>query len=333
MEDRKGDHIRLALNSQIQADELDNRFDYEPMLGSAAESEWQPFEFLGREFKIPMWISSMTGGASESLYINQNLAKACNKFGMGMGLGSCRILLDNKKHLPDFDLRDIIGDDLPLYANIGIAQLEKMMINGEYERIDELVKMLRADGIIIHINPLQESLQHEGDFLHYRPIDTLKDFLSKTNIKVIVKEVGQGMGIRSLKELLLLPIEAIETASFGGTNFARLELLRRGAENVSHLEPLAHIGHTAENMIDSINQIAEMNSEIKCRQIIISGGIRTHLDGYYLISKSKLPAIYGQASGFLRHARESYASLEKYIEEQILGLRFSKAWLYPKTGK
>ena len=54
------------------------------------------------------------------------------------------------------------------------------------------------------------------------------------------------------------------------------------------------------------------------------------MDGYYLISKSKLPAIYGQASGFLRYARESYEALEKYIEEQLLGLRFSKAWLYPK---
>jgi isopentenyl-diphosphate delta-isomerase len=96
---------------------------------------------------------------------------------------------------------------------------------------------------------------------------------------------------------------------------------------------LAHIGHTAENMLDNINYIAENNPDIKCRQLIISGGIRTHLDGYYLISKSKLPAVYGQASGFLRHARESYASLEKYIEEQILGLRFSKAWLYPKIGK
>ena len=86
-------------------------------------------------------------------------------------------------------------------------------------------------------------------------------------------------------------------------------------------------------ILPKINLIAENIPEIKCRQIIISGGIRTHLDGYYLISKCKLPAVYGQASGFLKHARESYASLEKYIEEQILGLRFSKAWLYPKTGK
>ncbi|MFZ4399932.1 MAG: hypothetical protein ACOYO1_07860 [Bacteroidales bacterium] len=333
MEDRKGDHIRLAINSQLHQHELDSRFDYEPMLGSEADGEWKPFQFLGRELKVPMWVSSMTGGAPEAMQINHNLAKACRKFGMGMGLGSCRILLKNEKHLPDFDIRAIIGNDLPLWANIGIAQLEKMIKTGDHNRLSGLVQLLQADGIIIHVNPSQESLQGEGDFLHCRPIDTIKDFLSKTELKIIVKEVGQGMGPRSLKELMKLPIEAIETASFGGTNFARLELIRRASENVSHLEPLAHIGHTAEAMIDIINGILESETDIKCKQLIISGGIRSHLDGYYLISKSKLPAIYGQASGFLFHARESYESLEKYIEEQILGLRFSKAWLYPKFEK
>ena len=220
-----------------------------------------------------------------------------------------------------------------IWANIGIAQLEKMMKTGDYNRLTNLVDLLKADGLIIHVNPSQESLQGEGDFIHARPIDTIKDFLSKTELKIIVKEVGQGMGPRSLMELMQLPIEAIETASFGGTNFARLELIRRASENVSHLEPLSHIGHTAESMIDTINGIIENGKDIKCRQLIISGGIHSYLDGYYLISKSKMPAIYGQASGFLFHARVSYQSLEKYIEEQIIGLRFSKAWLYPKFDK
>lgn len=333
MEDRKGDHIRLALNSQLNQNQIDNRFDYEPMLGSESDSEWKPFQFLGRQMKVPMWISSMTGGAPDSLKINQNLAKACNKFGMGMGLGSCRILLENKKHLPDFDVRDIIGNDLPLWANIGIAQLENMMKAGDFHRLTELVHLLKADGLIIHVNPSQESLQEEGDLLQHRPIDTISDFLLKTELKIMVKEVGQGMGPRSLKELMHLPIEAIETASFGGTNFAVLEIIRKASDNASHLEPITHIGHTAETMVDFINDLVDNDLKIRCKQLIISGGIHNYLDGYYLISKSKLPAIYGQASGFLRHARISYASLEKYIEEQILGLRFSKTWLYPKFTK
>jgi isopentenyl-diphosphate delta-isomerase len=217
-----------------------------------------------------------------------------------------------------------------LWANIGIAQLEKMMKTGEYEQLNELIDQLQADGLIIHVNPSQESLQEEGDVLLQRPIDTLNAFLLKTDIKIIVKEVGQGMGPRSLKELLQLPIEAIETASYGGTNFSKLELSRRIFGNASLLEPLVHIGHTAEAMVDNINELIESGLQVKCKQLIISGGIQSFLDGYYLISKSKLPAVYGQASGFLRHACESYESLENYIEAQIIGLRFAKAWLKPK---
>ena len=167
---------------------MDTRFDYEPMLGSEADGEWKPFQFLGKQMNIPMWVSSMTGGAPEALRINHNLARACKKFGMGMGLGSCRILLDNERYLPDFDVREIIGNDLPLWANVGIAQLEKMMKTGDYDRLTGLVHCLQADGLIIHVNPSQESLQEEGDYLHNRPIDTLKDFLSKTNLKIIVRK-------------------------------------------------------------------------------------------------------------------------------------------------
>lgn len=330
MEDRKGDHIRLALDSCLNINELDSRFDYEPLMGSQPEGEWAPFMFLGRRMNIPMWVSSMTGGFSEAKRINTNLAKACRLFGIGMGLGSCRILLENDKYLPDFDVRDIIGNDLPLYANIGIAQLEKILSANETSRLTDMVSMLRADGLIIHVNPVQEYLQEEGDILLHKPIDTIEGFLSKTQLKIIIKEVGQGMGPLSLKHILQLPVEAIETASFGGTNFARLELKRRPASKEPALEPLAHVGHSAEAMVDIINCLIDSGLEVKCKQLIISGGIRDFLDGYYLISKSKLPAIYGQARNFLSLAHESYDSLEAFIKNQVEGLKFAKAWLRPK---
>jgi isopentenyl-diphosphate delta-isomerase len=292
---------------------------------------WLPFIFLGKEIKLPMWISSMTGGAPEAMKINQNLARAANAHGLGMGLGSCRILLDNKKYLPDFDVRDIIGDHLPLFANIGIAQIEKMQARGDSERLVELVQLLRADGLIIHVNPAQEFLQEEGDRLEVPPIETIIRFLEEVPLKTIVKEVGQGMGPQSLRQLLQLPIEAIETASFGGTNFARLELKRKNNEQGALLEPLAHIGHTAPEMLETLNELTDSETDIKCKHIIFSGGIKNFLDGYDLISRSKLPAVFGQASGFLHHARDSYESLDQYITQQVQGLAFAKAWLKPKS--
>jgi len=122
-EDRKNDHIDLAFSAQMKNLPPDQRFSYEPLLGSASQGAIEPFQFLGRKMRTPIWVSSMTGGSSRSQAINLNLARACNEFGMGMGLGSCRILLEDEKYFPDFDMRAVIGDDLPLYANIGIAQL------------------------------------------------------------------------------------------------------------------------------------------------------------------------------------------------------------------
>lgn len=328
MEDRKSDHILLAFQSQMDLKDKDPRFYYEPLLNPHPSTESEPFSFLGKKLEVPMWISSMTGGTQQARKINLNLARACKEFGMGMGLGSCRIILRPNNYFKDFDMRDVIGDNLPFYANLGISQVEDSLKNNTTGLIIDLVKRLRADGLIIHVNPLQEWLQPEGDRLEKAPVDTLKRFIEKTDMKIIVKEVGQGMGPESLRELMKLPLAAIEFAAYGGTNFASVELMR--SDNISQqlYGPIASIGEDAMNMSDYVNRIVEEEgNHILCREIIISGGIRHFLDGYYFISKLDLPAIFGQASAFLKFAREEYASLQKYIDMQIKGLRLAQAFL------
>jgi isopentenyl-diphosphate Delta-isomerase len=329
-EDRKNDHIDLAFSAQMKNLSTDPRFSYEPLLGSASHGAIEPFQFLGRKMRTPIWVSSMTGGSSRSQAINLNLARACNEFGMGMGLGSCRILLEDEKYFPDFDMRAVIGDDLPLYANIGIAQLEKMLTSKSQDRIAELVSRLHADGVIIHVNPVQEWLQNEGDMVMRPPIETIGEFLSLSDMKIIVKEVGQGMGTESITRIMRLPIEAFELAAFGGTNFARVELARSSPQKAELLSPLSLIGHSADEMLELINQVAVSAEKSGCRQIIISGGVHSFLDGYYYMSKSILPAIYGQASGLLRYAQGDYEDLRHYITEQIRGLLFARAFLKVK---
>lgn len=326
---RKQDHIELAFQSQIEEGKLDSRFYYEPLLsGHPQKEKFNSFQFLGKNLRTPIWVSSMTGGTDLAKTINQNLARACNEFGMGMGLGSCRSLLYSNETLPDFDVRAIIGNDLPLYANLGIAQLEELINQKELFLIDQLLNKLKADGLIIHVNPLQEWLQPEGDRFEMAPIETIKTIVEYASFPIIVKEVGQGMGYESLKALFQLPIEAIDFAANGGTNFAKLELLRSDLKKQEIYSQLAFVGHSAEDMINMTRGIIEeLGTERKCNQVIVSGGIRNFLDGYYVINKLPLPCVYGQASGFLHHARGSYGELRDYVDAQVEGLHLANAFL------
>lgn len=326
---RKRDHIELAFKSQIDEGLLDKRFYYEPLL--SAHPEFQSSysqDFLGKKIQTPMWVSSMTGGTEMAFRINHNLAKACKAFGMGMGLGSCRSLLRGNERLKDFDVRHLIGDDLPLFANLGIAQLEEVIDDNEWHLVDKMIDQLRADGLIIHVNPMQEWLQPEGDRFRRAPLTTIKTVLEKASYPIIVKEVGQGMGYESLKQLFQLPLAAIDFAANGGTNFSKLELLRSSPEQQELYKKLTLIGHSASEMVEFTNQLAkELGDKMRCKQVIISGGVKDFLDGYYLTNKLTLPSVYGQASGFLKHARGDYETLADYIKTQIKGFQLAKAYL------
>ncbi len=330
---RKRDHIELAFRSKVDAAQLDPRFHYEPLLSAhPAPGSLPPLQFLGKTLRAPLWVSSMTGGTDWARTINANLARACAEFGMGMGLGSCRSLLHGNDTLSDFDVRDTIGNDLPLYANLGIAQLEQLIHRGELQRAGDVVSKLRADGLIIHVNPLQEWLQPEGDRFLQSPLETIAMVLEQIPVNIIVKEVGQGMGPESLRALLQMPLAAIDFAAAGGVNFALLELLRSSPADQEAWEPMAHVGHSAVDMAAMLQTLlAELGDTVQCRQVIISGGIRNFLDGYYLIQKVSVPAVYGQASGFLQHARGDYSALQQYVATQIRGLEIARAYLRVKA--
>ncbi|MCT4646505.1 MAG: isopentenyl-diphosphate delta-isomerase [Carboxylicivirga sp.] len=331
MEDRKRDHIDLAFSSRLEGKHADNRFDYEPLFGTHSKIT-KEYVFAGRKMRLPLWVSSMTGGTQRAGVINKNLAQACAEFGLGMGLGSCRILLDSPKHFDDFNVRPIMGENAPLFANIGICQLETMLDNGTTDKLGEMVEKLSADGLIIHINPLQEAFQPEGDLLKRPSLELLQEFIEQTKLKLIVKEVGQGFGKASLKHLLQLPIEAIEFAAMGGTNFSLVELNRSNAVAAEVFNPFIHVGHTAQDMTRLVNELVDELAldSIKVKQLIISGGISSLLDGYYLTSISKLPAFYGMGSAFLRHAMGDYSKLQTFVEKIDQGWNLANNFLKVK---
>jgi isopentenyl-diphosphate delta-isomerase len=314
---RKQAHIELAGIAQTLTNGLDDRFNYEPMFFShpSKEETWET-QFLKFNLNYPIWISSMTGGTGHARLINQNLARLCGEFKLGMGLGSCRSLLESDQRKEDFAVRKYLGNQ-PLFANLGIAQIEQLVLANKTHLVHEMIKSVEADGLIIHINPLQEWFQPEGDRFTLSPLTTLKKFFDKSICPVIIKEVGQGMGPKSLAALLDLPIAGIEFGAYGGTNFSLLESLRTSDEDTK--KSFINVGHTAREMVEILNALP-----VRDKEFIISGGIKSVLDGYELLQTLKAPAIMGMANAFLNPALQSYDELAKYfihLRESLLTAR------------
>ena len=275
----------------------------------------------------------MTGGVGPARHINQNLARVAAEFGLGMGLGSCRALLQDDQYFADFNLRSIIGDDRLFLANIGIAQIEQLLAEKKIERIHVLVDRLRADGLIIHVNPLQEFFQPEGDRITRAPIHVLEEFLENAPYPVVVKEVGQGMGPRSLRALMKLRLAAIDFASFGGTNFTKVELNRGTYGPLSPYHGFAHVGHTAYEMVEMVKQIElEMgpasSGQVGQKQYIISGGIQSVLEGMPCLAALQGRSVLGMATSFLNHATGRYEELHEYVQTQVGAYLLARQYLH-----
>lgn len=328
---RKLDHIQLAFDSQLS--DVDRRFNYEPMLSAHPNAKAIPTtEIAGVEMRAPIWISSMTGGAELAGKINLLLAEVCKSHGLGMGLGSCRPVLENSEYSNDFEIRKHIGEQ-PLFANLGIAQIEELIVANQLQKLIDMVNRLQANGLIVHVNPLQEWMQPEGDRFLMSPIETIQRVLDAVQFPIIVKEVGQGFGPKSLEVLLQMPIEALDYGAFGGTNFSKLENLRRESLERSLLEPVQHVGHSAEEMTNWVNQIAgRLGDRVQCKRIIVSGGISNFLDGFYHLQKLQMPSLYAQASPFLKYALEGESALHQFVEAQVKGLALANTYLTLKEN-
>jgi isopentenyl-diphosphate delta-isomerase len=334
LQTRKSDHLELAKKAQLPSDTLDTRFDFEPLLSGHPKDDHLGLEteFLGKKMRAPLWISSMTGGTKEAGNLNRLFATVAAEFGLGLGLGSCRVLFDDPTRWSDFDLRPILGEDLPFYANLGVAQIEGLLKKNEVSKVVTLVERLRVDGLIIHINPLQEWFQPGGDRFEQPPLETMTQFLEKFPHKVIVKEVGQGFGPRSLEALMKLPLAAIDFGSYGGTNFTKLEMMRSKVTDFSSFTDFSYVGHTADEMVLLADRLLEkLGNKALCKNFIISGGIKNSLHGFYLMNKLRGPCVYAQAKAFLEKGREGYPALKTFVANELRGLALAESFLRIKN--
>jgi isopentenyl-diphosphate delta-isomerase len=229
-------------------------------------------EFLGRRLRTPIMISPMTGGTERAHVINRRLAQTAQAHGMAMGLGSGRVAIEDPERARTFYVRDV-APDVFLMANLGAVQLRKGYGPG-HARV--LVERLRADALMLHLNPLQEAVQDGGDTQFgdlARHIAALVEALRPDGVPIIAREVGCGLSRRSARLLLDCGVAALDAGGQGGTSWAAAEgrATARGiARTVSETFSGWGIG-LAQSLINVRHESPQI-------PLIASGGIRSGLD-------------------------------------------------------
>ncbi|MFM6896008.1 MAG: type 2 isopentenyl-diphosphate Delta-isomerase, partial [Microcystis panniformis] len=314
IENRKSEHLRVCIEEDVEFQQLTNGLEkYRFTHCCLPELDRSDIElgttFLGKSLKAPILISSMTGGTELAHLVNTRLATVAQRYGLAMGVGSQRIALEQPELAPTFAVRSLAPDIL-LLANLGAVQLN---YGCGLEDCLKLVELLEADALILHLNPLQEWVQSEGDSNFKGLLAKIQQICVQLPVPVIAKEVGNGISAPMAKQLIEAGVAAIDVAGAGGTSWAKVESQRAKDNRQRHLgQVFADWGlPTAE----CITAIRSLNSTIP---LIASGGLKNGLD---LAKSIALGAdLGGLARPFLVAAIESEAAVDELVKFLIAEL-------------
>ncbi|MDI1326743.1 MAG: type 2 isopentenyl-diphosphate Delta-isomerase [Brevundimonas sp.] len=268
-------------------------------------------DFLGRRLKAPLLISSMTGGPARAEAINARLAEAAQQLGIALAVGSQRAALESGG-APGLDMAlRLRAPDTPILANIGAAQLTRGFRVDEARRV---LDMIAADALIVHLNPLQEACQPEGDRDWWGVGAALEALVKALDAPVVVKETGAGMSAATAKRLLGMGVAAVDVAGAGGSNWATVE----GERSAGEVDK-AHAAAFADWGIPTARAIAEVRAACPKATIIGSGGVRDGVDAAKAI---RLGAdMVGQAAGVLAAATVSTEAVVEHFQTVIRQMR------------
>ncbi len=314
---RKLDHLRICLEEDVAFKSLSTGLEHfrlaHQALPELALSEVDTTTvFLGRQLSAPLLISAMTGGTESAEMINRNLAVAAQEFGVAMCVGSQRAALADPGLVRTYSVRDVAPDIL-LLANLGAVQLN-------YEHgLDECVRaveMIEADGLVLHLNPLQESLQIDGNTDFRGLLRKIEFVCGHLPVPVVVKEVGWGLSSQAARLLAQAGVSAVDVAGAGGTCWALVEKMRAGEEWLRRVaESFSDWGIST---VDSILAVRQVAPNIP---IISSGGIRTGIDVVKSICLGA--SLGGMAIPLLRPATVSGEQVVDRLKEIVQEMRIA----------
>ena len=274
---RKADHIRISLNHDVQARGITTGFEDVHFIHRALpEIDKKEINlatsFLGHKLSAPLIVGAITGGTREATGINATIAEAIEELGLGMGVGSQRVAIENRKLAETFAIARKKAPTAFLIANIGGVQL----VDGySLKEVKQAISMIDADAVAVHLNPLQEGVQPEGQTNFRGVLQRIGEISNELDTPVIVKETGAGIAAEEAKELATAGVKAIDVSGAGGTSFAAVEHYRaKGQKNNFQ----RHLGDVFWDWgIPTVASIVEVSRTVEL-PVIASGGIRSGVE-------------------------------------------------------
>lgn len=306
LEKRKVEHVKIV----AQKDGMDRRKFYfdEIRLTHRALPEIDlkvidpSVEFMGKKLSFPLLISSMTGGGDKLFKkINTNLAAAAEAEGVAMGVGSQRIFFTEPTAKSSFDLRHVAPTTL-LFSNLGAVQLNEDMT---LQHARAVVQILKADALVLHLNPLQEAVQPGGDTNFFNLRKKIGEIVQGLEVPVIVKEVGAGISAADAELLIKAGVKTIDVAGTGGTSWSRIEGERSDDPSLGELFQDWGIPTPY-----ALRALAPYRDRVT---LIASGGIRSGLDMARAVVLGA--SLCGLARPFLNPAMESAEAVRAVIQK------------------
>lgn len=309
--DRKAEHIELASERSMQAQSSAfDAFSFEH--DALPELDFDAIDigctFLGKKLNAPILISCMTGGTGAAAKINRNLAEAAERCGVAVGVGSQRKALEDPSTRETFLVRER-APNVPILGNLGAVQL-----NYGYglKECQKAVEMIGADALVLHLNPLQEVLQPEGDRNFAGLLAKIARVVEGLHVPVVAKEVGSGLSERVGRRLVEVGVSILDTAGVGGTSWARIEAARRKDAALGDL--FADWGLSTPHSIEQLRRIQGAT-------IVGSGGVRNGVDIAKTIALGA--SLAGLAHPFLEPALQSADAVCRRIERLVEELKIA----------
>ena len=301
---RKDDHIRINLEEDVGFHDLTTGFErYRFVHQALPELDLDAVDtgvvLFGKRLSAPILVSSMTGGTKQAGQFNRRLAEAVQHKGLAMGVGSQRTALEDGDSARSFAVRDYAPDAL-VFANLGAVQLNYGYTVDQCRRA---VDMVEADALILHLNPLQEVVQPEGDVRWDGLLSRIEAVCTRLSVPVIVKEVGWGISKQAAKRLIDAGVSAIDVAGAGGTSWSEVEKHRAATERQRRLAASFREWGIPTAASLAYVKAARREAGKADMPVFASGGMRSGQD---VAKAAALGAdLTGLASPFLKRAVES----------------------------